>query len=82
MNGICCPACGHEDNHVIGTARVEDGIRRRRVCEHCGKRWNTFEFAEESERQLNVQRAKLVRAQVDAQLSIRDAIQALQRIKI
>lgn len=43
-----CPFCQHEDTRVIDSRVSEDGtsIRRRRECEHCGERFNTFENAE------------------------------------
>ena len=43
-----CPFCQHEDTRVIDSRVSEDGatIRRRRECEHCGERFNTFETAE------------------------------------
>lgn len=43
-----CPFCQHEDTRVIDSRVSEDGstIRRRRECEHCSERFNTFEVAE------------------------------------
>jgi transcriptional repressor NrdR len=43
-----CPFCQHEDTRVIDSRVGEDGstIRRRRECEACGERFNTFETAE------------------------------------
>ncbi|HET9033961.1 MAG TPA: transcriptional regulator NrdR [Dokdonella sp.] len=43
-----CPFCQHEDTRVIDSRVSDDGstIRRRRVCEHCNERFNTFETAE------------------------------------
>lgn len=43
-----CPFCQHEDTRVIDSRVSDDGatIRRRRGCEHCGERFNTFETAE------------------------------------
>ena len=43
-----CPFCQHTDTRVIDSRVSEDGatIRRRRVCEKCGERFNTFETAE------------------------------------
>ncbi|MDA3915336.1 transcriptional regulator NrdR [Oleiagrimonas sp.] len=43
-----CPFCQHEDTRVIDSRLAEDGatVRRRRECEHCGERFNTFENAE------------------------------------
>ena len=82
MTGICCPFCGSENNQVICTTKIEDGIRRRRSCLDCLMRWNTFEFSEDSEKQLQKQQIDLVRQTVDARFAIREAIEKLQRIKI
>lgn len=43
-----CPFCQHEDTRVVDSRVSDDGatIRRRRVCEACGERFNTFETAE------------------------------------
>jgi transcriptional repressor NrdR len=43
-----CPFCQHEDTRVIDSRVSDDGatIRRRRGCEACGERFNTFETAE------------------------------------
>ena len=43
-----CPYCGAEDTRVIDSRSSEDGlsIRRRRVCEKCGKRFTTYEKIE------------------------------------
>jgi transcriptional repressor NrdR len=44
-----CPFCGHPDSRVIDSRTAEEGkaIRRRRECESCGQRFNTFERVEE-----------------------------------
>jgi transcriptional regulator NrdR family protein len=43
-----CPFCQHENTRVIDSRVSDDGgtIRRRRECEACGERFNTFETAE------------------------------------
>jgi transcriptional repressor NrdR len=43
-----CPFCQHTDTRVIDSRVAEDGatIRRRRECEKCGERFNTFETVE------------------------------------
>ena len=43
-----CPFCQHENTRVIDSRVAEDGstIRRRRECERCNERFNTFETAE------------------------------------
>jgi transcriptional repressor NrdR len=45
---VHCPFCQHEDTRVIDSRVTEDGstIRRRRECEQCNERFNTFETAE------------------------------------
>jgi transcriptional repressor NrdR len=43
-----CPYCGKEDTRVIDS-RPADGdtsIRRRRICDACGKRFTTYEKIE------------------------------------
>jgi len=44
-----CPFCGEPDTKVLATRLVEDGraLRRRRECENCHERFNTFERIEE-----------------------------------
>lgn len=44
-----CPFCGHPDSRVIDsrTTREMDGIRRKRECTKCGKRFSTEERIEE-----------------------------------
>lgn len=43
-----CPFCGHENTRVIDSRPAEDNssIRRRRVCDECDKRFNTYEKVE------------------------------------
>lgn len=43
-----CPYCSHPDTKVIDSRPAEDGnsIRRRRVCDVCGKRFTTYEKIE------------------------------------
>ncbi|MBX3701127.1 MAG: transcriptional regulator NrdR [Dokdonella sp.] len=43
-----CLYCQHPDTRVIDSRVSDDGtmIRRRRECEQCGERFNTFETAE------------------------------------
>ena len=43
-----CPFCSHEDTRVVDSRLTRDGmqIRRRRQCESCGSRFNTFETPE------------------------------------
>ena len=43
-----CPFCSHENTRVIDSRPAEDNnsIRRRRVCDECGKRFATYEKIE------------------------------------
>lgn len=43
-----CPFCGHENTRVIDSRPAEDNnsIRRRRMCDECGKRFTTYEKVE------------------------------------
>jgi len=43
-----CPFCNHEDTRVVDSRLTGDGmqIRRRRQCEACGSRFNTYETPE------------------------------------
>ena len=38
-----CPFCNHDDSKVIDSREAEDGIRRRRECLGCERRFTTFE---------------------------------------
>lgn len=43
-----CPLCNHENTRVVDSRLTRDGmqIRRRRQCEACGSRFNTYETPE------------------------------------
>ena len=41
-----CPFCGHEDTKVTDSRPDEAGIRRRRECLGCGRRFTTIEKVE------------------------------------
>ena len=43
-----CPLCNHEITRVVDSRLTRDGmqIRRRRQCEACGSRFNTYETPE------------------------------------
>ena len=43
-----CPFCSHENTRVIDSRPAEDNnsIRRRHVCDECGKRFTTYEKIE------------------------------------
>lgn len=40
-----CPFCGEDDNRVVDSRVSKDGyeVRRRRLCNRCGKRFTTYE---------------------------------------
>lgn len=38
-----CPHCGASDSRVVDTRTSGDGIRRRRHCKKCRKRFTTYE---------------------------------------
>jgi len=46
---LFCPYCGNEEDKVVDSRTAEEGraIRRRRECLNCGRRFTTFERAEE-----------------------------------
>ena len=43
-----CPFCNQDNTKVVDSRPVEDtnAIRRRRMCESCGKRFTTYEKVE------------------------------------
>jgi transcriptional repressor NrdR len=41
-----CPFCGHSETKVTDSRDWEEGIRRRRECLDCGRRFTTVERAE------------------------------------
>jgi len=43
-----CPFCNHENTRVIDSRPADENnsIRRRRVCDECGKRFTTYEKIE------------------------------------
>jgi transcriptional repressor NrdR len=38
-----CPFCASTNSRVIDTRSAEGGVRRRRECEDCGRRFTTYE---------------------------------------
>jgi len=38
-----CPYCTEFDSRVVDTRAAGDGIRRRRECKHCRRRFTTYE---------------------------------------
>lgn len=43
-----CPYCGHADSRVVDTRTTGEGIRRRRECLACRKRFTTYEQISEA----------------------------------
>ncbi len=43
-----CPYCGKGDSRVVDTRAAGDGIRRRRECQDCRKRFTTYEEISEA----------------------------------
>ena len=43
-----CPFCSHENTRVIDSRPADDNnsIRRRRICDECGRRFTTYEKVE------------------------------------
>jgi hypothetical protein len=41
--GILCPWCDDPDTRVVDTRDAKDGIRRRRKCQGCKKKFSTYE---------------------------------------
>lgn len=41
--GVECPACGCPESQVYYTRRLAKKIRRRRICDHCGRKFTTSE---------------------------------------
>ena len=43
-----CPFCNQDDTRVVDSRQVDDNssIRRRRMCDACGKRFTTYEKVE------------------------------------
>lgn len=45
-----CPYCNNQNTKVLDSRPIKEGksIRRRRECESCGRRFNTYEEVEET----------------------------------
>lgn len=43
-----CPHCQGSDTRVIDTREADEGVRRRRQCRGCGKRFTTYEHVASS----------------------------------
>jgi transcriptional repressor NrdR len=40
---VYCPLCNHDDSKVVDSRDSGDGIRRRRECLRCSRRYTTYE---------------------------------------
>ena len=38
-----CPYCGRQESRVMDSRSVSEGVRRRRICLACNKRFTTYE---------------------------------------
>lgn len=47
-SSVRCPFCNQDNTRVVDSRPVEDtnSIRRRRLCDACGKRFTTYEKVE------------------------------------
>lgn len=47
---MLCPFCSHKDSRVLDSrSTATQAVRRRRLCERCGKRFTTYERVDEVE---------------------------------
>ena len=54
--GIGCPRCGCTRFSVVYVRRGDEQIRRRRECEHCGRRITTIEQIQSAAKGTRVER--------------------------
>ncbi|MGI6179408.1 transcriptional regulator NrdR [Butyricicoccus intestinisimiae] len=74
-----CPYCKYTESKVIDSRPTVDGesIRRRRICQQCGKRFTTYETIES--RSLMVIKKDGSRQQYDREKLMRGIIKACQK---
>ena len=74
-----CPYCGYKESKVIDSRPTVDGesIRRRRICQQCGKRFTTYETIES--RSLMVIKKDGSRQQYDREKLMRGILKACQK---
>jgi transcriptional repressor NrdR len=48
VKSVKCPSCGYEEDKVIDSRSIKDGMvtRRRRECLNCSHRYTTYEYIE------------------------------------
>ena len=74
-----CPYCKYTESKVIDSRPTVDGesIRRRRICQQCGKRFTTYETIES--RSLMVIKKDGSRQQYDREKLMRGILKACQK---
>jgi len=74
-----CPYCGHNDDKVLDSRSVRDGegIRRRRECLECARRFTTYEEIEEM--RLMVAKRDLRREPFDRSKILRGMLTACEK---
>lgn len=74
-----CPYCEYTESKVIDSRPTVDGesIRRRRICQQCGKRFTTYETIES--RSLMVIKKDGSRQQYDREKLMRGILKACQK---
>jgi transcriptional repressor NrdR len=71
-----CPYCGHKDDKVLDSRSIREGegVRRRRECLGCGRRYTTYEQTEDlrlvvvkkDERREPFDRSKILKGMITA----------------
>lgn len=74
-----CPYCKYTESKVIDSRPTVDGesIRRRRICQQCGKRFTTYETIES--RSLMVIKKDGSRQQYDREKLMRGILKSLSK---
>ena len=78
MDGMICPFCGNEESKVVDSRTIDSGIKRRRECKACKIRWNTYEYSEFFEENLEKRQADIARTEAAVNKIINSAIDQLQ----
>lgn len=47
FGGMSCPKCGSDDDTVVDSRKQDYTVMRRRRCNRCKTRWQTFEVTAE-----------------------------------
>lgn len=59
QTGMICPYCGYGKSMVVDSRACADGIRRRRECDQCMKRFTTYEFTDAMVRKIKERAVKI-----------------------